>query len=95
MRVVRDKATNLGKGFGYVMFRDKGAVKAAVALDGLKLRGRKLRVARVRGLPAFARLPLGQSRGRAAAGAAAAAAAGVGWRRAMPGPQPLERCGRP
>jgi nucleolar protein 12 len=54
VRVVRDKATNLGKGFAYVMFRDKGAVKAAVALDGLKLRGRKLRVTRVGGLPSCA-----------------------------------------
>jgi len=47
VRLVRDKRNNMGKGFGFVLFDSKEAAKAALALDGRKVKGRALRVTRV------------------------------------------------
>ena len=47
VRLVRDKKNNMGKGFGFVLFDSKEAAKAALALDGRKVKGRALRVTRV------------------------------------------------
>ncbi|KAI8840374.1 RNA-binding protein 34-like protein [Chytriomyces cf. hyalinus JEL632] len=44
VRVVRDKRTNIGKGFGYVQFTERHAVQIALKMDGQELAGRKLRV---------------------------------------------------
>ncbi|CAN0336134.1 unnamed protein product, partial [Ectocarpus sp. 13 AM-2016] len=44
VRLVRDKATLVGKGFGYVLLADRALAAAALALQGAKLRGRPLRV---------------------------------------------------
>ncbi|TPX57264.1 hypothetical protein PhCBS80983_g03932 [Powellomyces hirtus] len=46
VRVVRDKATNVGKGIGYVLFKDKACVALAMKLHGSDLAGRKIRVNR-------------------------------------------------
>ncbi|KAJ9195475.1 hypothetical protein DTO164E3_6788 [Paecilomyces variotii] len=51
VRVVRDRATRVGKGFAYVQFYDPNCVEAALLLDGKKfppLLPRKLRVTRAR-----------------------------------------------
>ncbi|CAM9191496.1 unnamed protein product, partial [Hapterophycus canaliculatus] len=44
VRLVRDKATLIGKGFGYVLLADRALAAAALALQGTKLKGRTLRV---------------------------------------------------
>ncbi|KAJ3068419.1 Nucleolar protein 12 [Rhizoclosmatium hyalinum] len=44
VRIVRDKKTNLGKGFGYVQFADGHDVDIALKMDGQELSGRKVRV---------------------------------------------------
>ncbi|KAG8969538.1 hypothetical protein FRC03_001977 [Tulasnella sp. 419] len=53
VRVVRDKDTQLGKGFAYVQFRDKQSVDEILALteDRLKFAKRKLRVQRCKTIP--------------------------------------------
>ena len=48
VRVVHDKATGLGKGFGYVLFKTKSAAKAALALKGEDLKGREVRIMKVK-----------------------------------------------
>ena len=51
VRVVRDAATRVGKGFAYVQFLDQNCVEEALLLDGKKfppLLPRKLRVSRAR-----------------------------------------------
>ncbi|NXI83393.1 RBM34 protein, partial [Rhipidura dahli] len=47
VRVVRDKRTGLGKGFGYVLFENTDAVHLALKLNNSVLMGRKIRVQRV------------------------------------------------
>ena len=44
VRIIRDRETMKGKGFGYVLFRSKAIVADALRLDGLKFGGRKLRL---------------------------------------------------
>ncbi|KAI8612958.1 hypothetical protein BC830DRAFT_1134385 [Chytriomyces sp. MP71] len=44
IRVVRDKKTNIGKGFGYVQFAERHAVQVALQMDGHEMDGRKMRV---------------------------------------------------
>lgn len=44
IRVIRDPATGLGKGFGYVSFKDMEAVAAALTLHETKLAKKKIRV---------------------------------------------------
>uniref|UniRef100_A0A8C5R641 RRM domain-containing protein n=1 Tax=Leptobrachium leishanense TaxID=445787 RepID=A0A8C5R641_9ANUR len=46
VRLIRDKDTGLGKGFGYVLFESKDAVQLALKLNNTKLMGRDLRVKR-------------------------------------------------
>lgn len=46
VRIVRDRNTGLGKGFGYVLFEDTDAVHLALRLNGTDLTGRKVRVQR-------------------------------------------------
>lgn len=45
-RVVRDKKTNVGKGFGYVQFKTSVAVELAVKMNGAEFMDRKIRVQR-------------------------------------------------
>ncbi|XP_053792909.1 RNA-binding protein 34 [Vidua chalybeata] len=47
VRVVRDRRTGLGKGFGYVLFENKDAVHLALKLNNSVLMGRKIRVQRI------------------------------------------------
>ncbi|NXO35803.1 RBM34 protein, partial [Locustella ochotensis] len=47
VRVVRDRTTGLGKGFGYVLFENTDAVHLALKLNNSVLMGRKIRVQRV------------------------------------------------
>lgn len=44
VRVVRDKATNVGKGFGYATFKDRASILLALQMDGTLCQGRPLRV---------------------------------------------------
>lgn len=44
VRVVRDQATNLGKGFAYILFSSQQAARMALAKDGAPLRKRPMRV---------------------------------------------------
>uniref|UniRef100_A0A8C0QLJ8 RNA binding motif protein 34 n=1 Tax=Chelonoidis abingdonii TaxID=106734 RepID=A0A8C0QLJ8_CHEAB len=46
VRLVRDKNTGIGKGFGYVLFENTDAVHLALKLNNSELKGRKLRVKR-------------------------------------------------
>ena len=46
MRIVRDTATGIGKGFGYVNFATEDSVEIALTLNGSELDGRKIRVSR-------------------------------------------------
>lgn len=46
VRLVRDKNSGLGKGFGYVLFENADSVQLALELDGSKLEGRSVRVKR-------------------------------------------------
>uniref|UniRef100_A0A7S0RH48 RRM domain-containing protein n=1 Tax=Chlamydomonas leiostraca TaxID=1034604 RepID=A0A7S0RH48_9CHLO len=47
VRVVRDPATSIGKGFAFALFRTKAAARAAMSLNGKQLRKRDLRITRV------------------------------------------------
>ncbi|OWK63117.1 RNA-binding protein 34 [Lonchura striata] len=47
VRVVRDRRTGLGKGFGYVLFENTDAVHLALKLNNSVLMGRKIRVQRI------------------------------------------------
>lgn len=46
IRVIRDRETGVGKGFGYVAFKEKTAVELALQLDGSNCEGRPLRVSK-------------------------------------------------
>ncbi|XP_027757136.1 RNA-binding protein 34 [Empidonax traillii] len=46
VRVVRDRKTGLGKGFGYILFENTDAVHLALKLNNSVLMGRKIRVQR-------------------------------------------------
>ncbi|KFW70712.1 RNA-binding protein 34, partial [Pygoscelis adeliae] len=46
VRIVRDRKTGLGKGFGYVLFENTDAVHLALKLNDSLLMGRKIRVKR-------------------------------------------------
>ncbi|OZJ04025.1 hypothetical protein BZG36_03759 [Bifiguratus adelaidae] len=46
VRIVRDKKTNLGKGFAYVQFKSRDAITLALKLAGTKLGKQKLRIDR-------------------------------------------------
>ena len=64
VRVVRDRATNLGKGIAFVLFRKTGDARVGLLLDGAKMGEREVRVSRA-----------SKNRAAAAAGAAAKRAA--------------------
>ncbi|KAF8755316.1 RNA recognition motif [Rhizoctonia solani] len=53
VRIIRDKDTQLGKGFGYVQFIDRASVDEILALEPgtIKLAKRKLRVQRCKTIP--------------------------------------------
>ncbi|KAM4772872.1 RNA-binding protein 34 isoform 2-T2 [Rhinophrynus dorsalis] len=44
VRIIRDRNTGIGKGFGYVLFENTDAVQLALKLNNSELLGRKLRV---------------------------------------------------
>ncbi|KAI0039732.1 hypothetical protein FA95DRAFT_1612338 [Auriscalpium vulgare] len=58
VRIIRDKDTQLGKGFAYVQFADRQCVDEVVALEEgkLKFAKRKLRVQRCKTLPGGAKI---------------------------------------
>ncbi|NWI56008.1 RBM34 protein, partial [Calyptomena viridis] len=47
VRIVRDRKTGLGKGFGYVLFENTDAVHLALKLNNSVLMGRQIRVQRI------------------------------------------------
>jgi len=48
VRVIRDKATGIGKGFAYVHFQDKENVMFGLKMNDSELKGRKIRVYKAR-----------------------------------------------
>ncbi|KAF9435987.1 Nucleolar protein 12 [Entomortierella beljakovae] len=50
VRIIRDRRTNLGKGFAYVQFQDRASVDVALRLHETKLGTRSLRVVRCKRL---------------------------------------------
>ncbi|KAF8955591.1 Nucleolar protein 12, partial [Entomortierella lignicola] len=50
VRIIRDRKTNLGKGFAYVQFQDRASVDVALRLHETKMGTRKLRVVRCKRL---------------------------------------------
>ncbi|XP_075691485.1 RNA-binding protein 34 isoform X2 [Rhinoderma darwinii] len=46
VRIIRDKSTGIGKGFGYILFQGIDAVQLALKLGNSELMGRKLRIKR-------------------------------------------------
>ncbi|NWX51325.1 RBM34 protein, partial [Steatornis caripensis] len=69
VRIVRDRNTGLGKGFGYVLFENTDAVHLALKLNETALMGRKIRVKRCgekwkapQKSPGQARAPKGRAR---------------------------------
>ncbi|XP_078255230.1 RNA-binding protein 34 isoform X2 [Rhinoraja longicauda] len=46
VRIVRDRESGMGKGFGYVLFQNTDAVTLALELNNSELKGRKMRVSR-------------------------------------------------
>ncbi|CAL1600610.1 unnamed protein product [Knipowitschia caucasica] len=46
VRLIRDKGTGLGKGFGYLLFKSADSVQLALRLDASQLDGRAIRVKR-------------------------------------------------
>lgn len=47
VRIVRDRATGLGKGFGFVVFHDRASVKKSLDMNETTFKGRSLRVKKV------------------------------------------------
>uniref|UniRef100_A0A6M2DMJ6 Putative rna-binding protein 34 n=1 Tax=Xenopsylla cheopis TaxID=163159 RepID=A0A6M2DMJ6_XENCH len=47
VRIVRDKRTSMGKGFGYVNFSATDAVELALKLDGTQIKERAVRIKRI------------------------------------------------
>ena len=80
VRVPRDPITGLGRGFGYVLFKDAACVGKALGLAESLLSGRPVRVARAsaRVAAAAAAAPGGPAAAAAAAGVAARAAVAAG-----------------
>ena len=52
VRLVRDPASQLGKGFGFVQLRDQPAARVALGFDGQLLRKRPIRVTKAVRVPA-------------------------------------------
>ncbi|XP_014664141.1 PREDICTED: RNA-binding protein 34-like isoform X2 [Priapulus caudatus] len=46
IRVIRDRKTSIGKGFGYLLFKSMDSVTLALKLNGSQLDGRELRISR-------------------------------------------------
>lgn len=44
VRLIRDRASNMGKGFGYVTFYEAKSMKRALAFKNAEFKGRKLRI---------------------------------------------------
>lgn len=51
VRIVRDKKTSMGKGFGYVNFTTTDAVELAMKLDGTLIKDRPVRIKRIQANP--------------------------------------------
>lgn len=66
VRIVRDPHTSIGKGVGFALFKTKNGRRAALGLDGRKLRNRPLRIT-----PIKAGAVIGTGRLKAEKGAAA------------------------
>eukprot|EP00898_Chlorokybus_atmophyticus_P003210 jgi/Chlat1/3890/Chrsp26S04171 len=57
VRVVRDAHTNAGKGIAFILFKTKGAARAALSLAGTKVKEREIRVTRVTASTALMKTP--------------------------------------
>ena len=61
--MVRDPASQLGKGFGFVQLSDQAAARAALGCDGQLLRKRPIRVTKAVKVPAHLK-DLGKAKGK-------------------------------
>lgn len=66
VRIIRDRKTNLGKGFAYVTFQDRASVDVALRLHDTKMGTRKMRVVRCKRLEEEAKTDGTQARTKAA-----------------------------
>ncbi|KAG0291965.1 Nucleolar protein 12 [Linnemannia gamsii] len=66
VRIIRDRKTNLGKGFAYVTFQDRGSVDVALRLHDTKMGTRKMRVVRCKRLEEEAKTDGTQARTKTA-----------------------------
>ncbi|KAG1655423.1 hypothetical protein FOA52_009094 [Chlamydomonas sp. UWO 241] len=91
VRIVRDGATNIGKGFAFVLFRTKAAARAALSHKAWELRKRTLRVTRVDRAPPPPRAgPQGEKPGAAVKKAyQKELAAGIDGSTGKPGDKPV------
>ncbi|KAF9151192.1 Nucleolar protein 12 [Linnemannia schmuckeri] len=76
VRIIRDRKTNLGKGFAYVTFQDRASVDVALRLHDTKMGTRKMRVVRCKRLEEEAKTDGTQARTRTAVAGAKGGAAG-------------------
>ncbi|KAF9297002.1 Nucleolar protein 12 [Linnemannia elongata] len=66
VRIIRDRKTNLGKGFAYVTFQDRASVDVALRLHDTKMGTRKMRVVRCKRLEEEAKTDGTQARTKTA-----------------------------
>ncbi|KAF9128565.1 Nucleolar protein 12 [Mortierella sp. 14UC] len=66
VRIIRDRKTNLGKGFAYVQFQDRASVDVALRLHDTKMGTRKMRVVRCKRLEEEAKTDGTQARTKTA-----------------------------
>ncbi|KAF9901189.1 Nucleolar protein 12 [Linnemannia zychae] len=66
VRIIRDRKTNLGKGFAYVQFQDRASVDVALRLHETKMGTRKMRVVRCKRLEEEAKTDGTQARTKTA-----------------------------
>ncbi|KAF9545376.1 Nucleolar protein 12 [Mortierella hygrophila] len=66
VRIIRDRKTNLGKGFAYVTFQDRASVDVALRLHDTKMGTRKMRVVRCKRLEEEAKTDGTQARSKTA-----------------------------
>ncbi|KAK3821937.1 MAG: hypothetical protein J3R72DRAFT_375150 [Linnemannia gamsii] len=76
VRIIRDRKTNLGKGFAYVQFQDRASVDVALRLHETKMGTRKMRVVRCKRLEEEAKTDGTQARTKTAVAGAKGAAKG-------------------
>uniref|UniRef100_UPI00398ECFB8 RNA-binding protein 34 n=1 Tax=Pristiophorus japonicus TaxID=55135 RepID=UPI00398ECFB8 len=77
VRIVRDRDSGMGKGFGYVLFQSTDAVTLAMELNNSELKGRRVRVSHSVKKESSPQDPASQGRARTEPGLAVTAFSGI------------------